>query len=87
MGPRRLRLDPTLKLKSQILVLLSSSIGTVDTTDLLKWTDYKNRTYFFKLMREMHGERLLELSINEERAQILPPGNAQAADIIKNAMP
>lgn len=80
-------LDPAMKLRSQILLLLSSSAGNVATADLLNWTDYKNRTYFFKLLREMHKERLIEVSPNEDRAQILPPGNAQAADIIKKAMP
>lgn len=79
-------LDPKLKLKPQVLVLLSTSTGTVCMSDLLEWTDYKNRSYFVKLLRDMHGERLVELSGDEEHVQILPPGNAQAAEIIRKTL-
>jgi hypothetical protein len=76
-------LDPNMKLRSQVLLLLSTSIGKGATSDLLKWTGNKNRSYFGKLLRQMHSERLLELAIDEVQAQILPPGSAKAAEIIR----
>ena len=76
-------LDPKLKLRSQVLLLLSTSTGKVATSDLLKWTGYRNRSYFEKLLRQMHGERLLELAIDKVQAQILPPGSAEAAEIMR----
>jgi len=76
-------LDPTMKLRHQILVLLSTSTGPVATSDLLVWTDYKNHSYFVKLLRGMHSERLLQLSGGEAHVQILPPGSEQAADVIR----
>jgi hypothetical protein len=76
-------LDPTMALRSQVLLLLSTSPGKIATSDLFEWADYKNRSYFWKLLRTMHGERLIELSKDEKHAQILPPGNAAAAEIIR----
>jgi hypothetical protein len=80
-------LDPNMKLRSQVLVLLSTTpAGKINTSDLLNWTDYKNPSYFRKLLRQMHGLRLLELSGDDQHAQIPPPGSAEAAEIVrKNA--
>lgn len=79
-------LDPGLSLRHQTLLLLSTTpTGTVSTSDLYDWTGYQNRAYFRKLLREMHGQRVLELSADEQRAQILPPGSALAAEIVRGA--
>ncbi len=75
-------LDPTMKLRPQVLLLLATSIGKVATSDLIEWTGYENRSYFLKLLREMHSERLLELSKDEAHTLILPPGSKEAADIV-----
>lgn len=77
-------LDPNMPVKSQILLLLSTSMKQEKTADLLAWTGYKNRSYFFKLLREMHRKRLIELSSDEQQALILPPGANEAAEIIKS---
>jgi hypothetical protein len=76
-------LDPMLSLKSQVLLFLSTSTGNVATSDLIAWTGYKNRSYFGTLLRKMHDERLIELSSDENHALILPPGNNEAAEIVK----
>jgi len=76
-------LDPKMRLRSQVLLLLSTSTGKVATSDLLKWTGKRNRSHFGKLLRQMHGERLLELGIDEVQAQILPPGSAEATEIMR----
>ena len=78
-------LDPKLNLRCQILALLATSSGRIATSDLLLWTEYQNHTYFKKLLRDMHSQRLLELSDNDECVEILPPGDAEAAEIIKSA--
>jgi hypothetical protein len=86
-GDIRRVLDPSLTLKQQILVLLSTSIREVATADLLRWTDYHNRKYFMRLLREMHQARLIELSVEGLMARILPPGNAAAAEIVQRKVP
>jgi hypothetical protein len=54
---------------------------------LLEWTGYGNRSYFFQLLRQMRGKRLIELSANDEHALILPPGNNEAAKIVRKQTP
>lgn len=72
-GVRRV-LNPTLPLKNQVLLLLASSPTPALTAELMGWTGYKNRAYFLRLLRGMHEERLLELSTDQARVEILPPG-------------
>lgn len=76
-------LDPTLKLRPQILLLLATSVGKVATSDLIEWIGYENGKYFRKLLRDMHGERLIELSKDEEHALILPPGSEEIAELLR----
>lgn len=68
-------LDPNLSLKNQVLLLLASSPSKVPVTDLFRWSGYKDKKYFLRLLRQMHKRRLLELSDNEQSVQILPPGS------------
>ncbi len=79
-------LDPKMKLKPQVLVLLATSIGKIATAKLIEWTGYENRAYFFKLLREMHNERLIELSKDESLAEVLPPGSKEAAEIVRGTV-
>ncbi len=67
-------LDPSFGLREQILLLLCTSPGKTATSDLKKWTGYKNNTYFKKLLLEMHELRLIELADDGSFALILPPG-------------
>ena len=83
-GKRRV-LDPKMKLKPQVLVLLATSAGKVSTSDLINWIEYENKTYFLKLLRQMHAERLVELSANDALIEILPPGSAEAAKVVHAA--
>jgi hypothetical protein len=76
-------LDPNMPVKSQILLLLSTSMKQEQTQDVLNWTGYKNRSYFFKMLREMHGRRLIELSEDAQQVLILPPGSNEAVEIIR----
>jgi hypothetical protein len=75
-------LDTKLSLRQQILVLLCTSTGKTATSELQKWTGYKNAAYFKKLLLEMHDDRLIELASDGSGALILPPGDKEAAELI-----
>jgi hypothetical protein len=74
-GDIRRVLQPTLSMKHQIL-LLSSVSQTVTKDDLIRWIEPPNRFYFYRLLREMHSARLIELSSDETTIELLPPGIA-----------
>ena len=81
-GAMRRGLDPTMKLVDQIMVLVASTGSSVSTTKLLDWTDYDNKTYFMKLLRELHRKRWIELSKDEAQLEVLPPGAQHAEKIV-----
>jgi hypothetical protein len=74
-------LDAKINTRGQILLLLASSPGRVDSNDLRAWTDYKNVTNFVALLRELHSARLIEFYEAESRVEILPPGSLEASKI------
>jgi hypothetical protein len=76
-------LHPELSIKDQVLLLLSTSTGSVATSALIEWIGATNKPYFFKLLREMHGKRLIELAKDQEHALILTPGSKAASDIVR----
>jgi hypothetical protein len=76
-------LDPGMKLREQVLVLMATAAGSISVLDLLKWTDYENTSYFKKMLRELHAERLIELSETDGLVVILPPGSAKATKIVQ----
>ena len=80
-GDIRRVLQPTLSIKNQIL-LLSSGSETVTKDDLIRWIEPQNRSYFYKILREMHSARLINLSSDETTIELLPPGMAIAEQII-----
>lgn len=67
-------LDVELPLKHQILLLVATSPSRVNVADLQRWTEYDDRGYFMRLLRQLHKQRFLELSEAESVAIILPPG-------------
>ncbi len=79
-------LDPSLSLKDQVLLLLSSSSRAVMTVEVFEWTDYDNRTYFFAVLRKLHNERLVELSKDESTVEILPPGARHVEKLLREQM-
>jgi hypothetical protein len=78
-------LDPKISLRDQVLLLLSTAPGKVQSEDLLKWTDYKNSGYFKKLLRDLHKQRMIELSGDESTMLLLPPGDKIASALIAKA--
>ena len=76
-------LQPDLKIRSQILLLLATSSSPVHISDLLHWIEYRNVGYFRTLLRKMHSQRLVEFCDDGECVEILPPGSSEAAEIIR----
>lgn len=83
-GDIRRVLKPDLSIRNQIL-LLSSMSKSVTRDDLLCWIEPSNRSYFYRLLREMHRSRLIELSSDETTIELLPPGMAIVESIISSS--
>lgn len=77
-------LKPSLSLKDNMLLLISSTHGEVDVDKLFKWTDYKNRKYFNRTLRQLHKSRNLEFDEDKGIVQILPPGAQYIENKIKS---
>jgi hypothetical protein len=75
-------LDTALNLKDQILVLVASSASKTSAQALQNWTDYKNRTYFTKTLRDLHSKRLIEFSEANKTVEILPPGSKHVSELL-----
>jgi len=73
-GDIRRVLKPDMTIRYQILLLLSSSSTPIATADLLCWIEPSNRSYFYRILRNMHSSRLIELSSDETIVELLPPG-------------
>lgn len=74
-------LNPSLTLRDQILVLLASCPGKVDVARLKEWVEAKNPAHFRKTLLALHRGRLVEVSGNGTRAELLPPGSALTSKI------
>lgn len=75
-------LKTSLNLKQQTLVLIGSSALPVTYAQLVEWTEYTNKTYFKKMLRGLHKERLIEFG-KDETVTLLPPGAKAVAEIVK----
>ena len=83
-GDIRRVLKSDLSIRNQIL-LLSSMSKSVTKDDLLRWIEPSNRSYFYRLLREMHRSRLIELSSDETTIELLPPGMTIVESIISSS--
>lgn len=68
-------LNPKMILKDQILLLISSTTGPTKVDDLLGWIEYNDAGYFLKSLRKLHKDRFVELSKDEKKIELLPPGS------------
>lgn len=75
-------LDPKLSLKDQILILLASSPNKVLADELIKWTDYDNRAYFNRLLRQLHKDRFVEFNETSQELELLPPGSDYVSELL-----
>ena len=75
-------LHPKMTQKQQILLLLASA-SEVSVNDLSVWLEVANRSYFFKTLRSMHKQRLIELNEDKGTIVVLPPGAKLTEDLIR----
>jgi hypothetical protein len=74
-GMRRV-LDPSLSKRDQTLLLLYSSGGWVEETELVSWVEYSNLTqYRNRVIVPLHESRLVEYDKNLRRVQMTPLGS------------
>jgi hypothetical protein len=84
-GDLRRVLDPQMTLKDQTLILLASASGSrVGVDDLIRWTDYHNRGYFLRLIRQLHKARFLEFHAATNKVEMLPPGSDYVSQLVQN---
>ncbi|MBA3648774.1 MAG: hypothetical protein H0W62_09520 [Chitinophagales bacterium] len=82
VGKMKRILKPSISLKDQVLLLISSSSGQTKTDELFEWIEYENKGYFLKLLRQLHIGRFVELSVTETEIEILPPGTTYVEQVI-----
>lgn len=71
-------LNPKVPLKDVIVILLATSPTNVAVSELFTWSDCKDKSYFMKLLRDLHSKRILELAADESSVELLPPGSRLA---------
>lgn len=76
-------LQPKLKLKQQLVLLIATSVPDVSIQDLIAWTEYENKQYFMNAVRELHKNRWIEFTESTGRAQILPPGTKEVGKLVR----
>lgn len=68
-------LEPEMKAKDQVLLLLHHSSGWVTGDDLLSWIEYSSKSMFrSKVLRPLHRARLIEFDEKQDRARLSPSG-------------
>jgi hypothetical protein len=73
-------LDPKLKLKQKILLLVGSTPSKTSQADLQRWIEEGNEAYLLKTLRELHSMRHVEFNEAAGLVQILPPGAKALTD-------
>ena len=76
-------LDPSFSFPDQILILLSTENNYVSVNDLFEWLDYSNKTYFKKMLKQLHKKRLVNLSKDELEVILLPTGYVEVEKLIR----
>jgi len=68
-------LDPTMKKGDQSLVLLYSTAGWTDVSDLFTWVEYSSIAMFrSRILQPLHKDRLVEYQAEDQRVKITPRG-------------
>lgn len=76
-------LSPSMNLKDQILLLASSTDEDVILSDLMDWTESSNKTYYKKILKALHKEKLIHFDEPEEKVTLLPAGSNKVAGIVE----
>jgi len=76
-------LSPNMNLKDQILLLTSATDKEVTINELMKWTESTNKTYYKKILKELHKERLIHLDEQNGKINLLPAGSKKVTSIVE----
>jgi hypothetical protein len=76
-------LNTKISYPNQILILLVTESSKTDIDNLFVWLDYSNKTYFKKMLKDLHKKRYIEYSEDNNNVEILPPGTVEAEKIIQ----
>jgi hypothetical protein len=76
-------LNPKLKLKDQILMLVGSTAGKTLYADLERWIEPTTKKYLLRSTRELHDARFVEFRETEGSVQMLPPGAGALAEVMR----
>ncbi|UYG01257.1 hypothetical protein [Halomonas sp. GD1P12] len=76
-------LSPNINLKDQILLLSSSTDKNVSIAELMEWTESTNKTYYKKILKSLHKEKLVHFDEKEGKVTLLPFGSNKVASIVE----
>lgn len=83
VGKRFRVLDPTMKMRDKVLVLLYQRAGPVDERDLFDWVEHSNAAAFRRdVLRRAHKARLLEYDSQSRTVVISPLGIREVENVI-----
>lgn len=67
-------LIPSMSLSDKILVLLASCDSKESIENIMLWNEVKNKSYFYKIIKKLHDDRMIEHNITDRSLTLLPPG-------------
>ncbi len=82
-GIRRV-LDPSMKLRDKIMVLIAQGSSHSQVDDVFKWTEYSNRGHYNRTINELHKNRHIEYNKKSGIIQLLPPGADYVSKLLSN---
>jgi hypothetical protein len=82
-GSKKRVLQPSLGLPDQLLLLTATTLPHVTSTQLLCWSEAKDKRYFMKILRAFHKNRLIEFDEANDKIQVLPPGVKKIQELIR----
>jgi hypothetical protein len=69
-------------LADQVLVFAASETGPVNSEKLMRWAEYDKKSYFFRVLDNLHSKRYIEFNKAANTITILSPGLEKASKII-----
>jgi hypothetical protein len=88
VGDARRVLDPALKAREQVLLLLYSVTGAVTATDLFKWVEHSNLSVFKKqVLGQLHKARLIDFNSDTGLVTLSPTGTQEVELKLPLAVP
>ncbi|AMM10057.1 hypothetical protein Salbus254_3583 [Streptomyces albidoflavus] len=84
-GSKKRVLKSKITWKQKALLLLLSESEAISEQELFRWSEHSNASRFRReVLRPAHKEKLIEFDEIESTVQLLPPGIAQAEDLVNS---